>query len=433
VGRIAAKPLTAKQVVSEKREGYYADGACPGLNLQVVQGRGRVTRSWVLRYTSPTTRKRRELGLGSTQVRSLADARKKATDFKLQVLNGRDPIDERDEQRAKAVAERAQRITFDEAVGKCLQAKSLEWKNVKHGQQWINTLTTYASPLLGKQPVELITTDLVYKVLEPIWITKTETATRVRQRIEVVMDWCKARGFLKGENPARLKGALGELLPKSQKIKKVEHYAAIHYTQANEFVMALRAMPGTAPLALEFMLLTAARTGEVVGARWEEIDIAAKVWTVPAERMKAGRKHRVPLCRRAVEILKTMKATQQNDFVFAGHSIQKNPHLSTGAFLAVFKRLPKFKGYTPHGLRSCFRDWASERTQFQNETLELALAHTIKNKAEAAYRRQDQLDKRAKLMQQWQQHVEMPHQSGAVVAIQRVKNETQADQNQLKN
>jgi integrase len=417
VGRVASKTLTVKQVESEKRDGYYADGACPGLNLQVVQGQGRITRSWLFRYTSPTTKKRREFGLGSTRVRSLADARRLATDLRLQVLNGYDPKDERDRQRAAAVAERAHRITFDEAVSKCLESKSLEWKNVKHGQQWINTLATYVSPLLGKQPVELVTTDLIYKVLEPIWVTKTETATRVRQRIEVVMDWCKARGYLKGENPARLKGALGELLPKAQKIKKVEHHAAIHYKQVHEFVLALRAMRGTAPLALEFMLLTAARTGEVVGGRWDEIDMTANVWTVPAERMKAGREHRVPLCSRAVEILRVMKAAQQNDFLFPGHSIQKNPHLSTGAFLAVFRRLTKFKSYTPHGLRSCFRDWASECTQFQNETLELALAHTIKNKAEAAYRRQDQLDKRAKLMQQWQQHVETAITDCAVINL----------------
>ena len=415
MGRNAAKPLTAKQVESEKRVGYHADGACTGLNLQVVQGQGRISLSWIFRYTSPTTKTRREIGLGSSRIRSLAEARKLANDYKLQILDGRDPKDEKDKIRATAVTERAHRITFDEAAAKCLETKSLEWKNVKHGQQWINTLTTYASPLLGKQPVEHITTDLVYKVLEPIWVTKTETATRVRQRIEVVLDWCKARGYLKGENPSRLKGALGELLPKSQKIKKVEHHAAIHYTKVNEFVMVLRNMPGTAPLALEFMLLTAARTGEAVGARWDEVDMANKVWTVPGERMKAGREHRVPLCTRAIDILKTMKGAQQNDFVFPGHSIQKNPHLSTGAFLAVFKRLPKFKGYTPHGLRSCFRDWASERTQFQNETLELALAHTIKNKAEAAYRRQDQLEKRAKLMQQWQQHVETATVTDSVV------------------
>ncbi len=415
MGRIAAKPLTAKQAESEKRDGYFADGACPGLNLQVVQGQSKVTRSWVFRYTSPTTRKRRELGLGSTRIRSLADARKLSNEYRLQILDGRDPKDEKDKQRTTAVTERAHRITFDEAVSKCLETKSLEWKNIKHGQQWKNTLATYASPLLGKQPVELITTDLVYKVLEPIWVTKTETATRVRQRIEVVLDWCKARGYLKGENPARLKGALAELLPKYEKIRKVEHHAAIHYTQVNEFAMSLRRLPGTAPLALEFMLLTAARTGEAIGARWDEIDMNSKVWTIPAERMKAGREHRVPLCSRAFEIVKTMQKVAQNQYIFPGHSIQKNPHLSTGAFLAVFRRLTKFKGYTPHGLRSCFRDWASEKTQFQNETLELALAHSIKSKVEAAYRRQDQLEKRAKLMQLWQQHVETASPTDSVV------------------
>lgn len=420
MGRIAAKPLSAKQVENESRLGYHADGANTGLYLQVAQGQGRVTRSWVFRYTSPTTRTRRELGLGSTRVRALAEARRVAADLRLQVLDGRDPKDERDRQRAEAVAERAHRITFDEAMTKCLEARSLEWRNVKHGQQWINTLTTYASPVLGKLSVELITTDLVYKVLEPIWTSKTETATRVRQRIETVLDWCKARGYLKGENPARLKGGLGELLPKAQKIKKVEHHAAVPYSQIHDFVQTLRALKGVAPLALEFALLTAARTGEVVAAKWEEIDLTAKVWTVPAERTKAGREHRVPLCSRAVEILRTMKAGQQNEFVFPGHSIEKHPHLSTGAFLAVMKRMGKYAQYTPHGLRSTFRDWASETTQFPNETLELALAHTIKNKAEAAYRRKDQLEKRAKLMEQWRQYVDMPPKSGSVHTIQKV-------------
>lgn len=421
MGRIAAKPLSAKQVENESRLGYHADGANTGLYLQVAQGQGRVTRSWVFRYTSPTTRTRRELGLGSTRVRALAEARRVAAECRVAVLDGRDPKDERDRQRAAAITERAHRITFDEAVSKCLEARSLEWRNIKHAQQWINTLTTYASPILGKLPVELITTDLVYKVLEPIWVDKTETATRVRQRIETVLDWCKARGYLKGENPARLKGGLGELLPKAQKIKKVEHHAAVPYPQIHDFVQTLRALKGVAPLALEFALLTAARTGEVIAARWDEIDLTAKVWTVPAERMKAGREHRVPLCSRAVEILRTMKAAQQNDYVFPGHSIEKHPHLSTGAFLAVMKRMGKYAQYTPHGLRSTFRDWASETTQFSNETLELALAHTIKNKAEAAYRRQDQLEKRIKLMQQWQQYVDAPTKSGNVHALRKGK------------
>ncbi len=418
MGRFATKPLTAKQVENESRLGYHADGGSAGLYLQVAQGLGRVNRSWVYRYTSPTTRTRREVGLGSTRVRGLADARRVAADFRLQLLDGRDPKDERDRLRAAAITERAHRITFDEAVSKCLEAKSLEWRNIKHGQQWLNTLMTYACPILGKLPVEQITTDLVYQVLEPIWTTKTETATRVRQRIEVVLDWCKARGYLKGENPARLKGGLGELLPKAQKIKKIEHHAAVPYHQIHDFVQELRDLKGVAPLALEFTLLTAARTGEVVAARWSEIDLIAKVWTVPAERMKAGREHRVPLCARAIDILRTMQLARENDFVFPGHSINKHPHLSTGAFLAVMKRMGKYGEYTPHGLRSSFRDWAAETTNFANETLELALAHTIKNKAEAAYRRQDQLEKRAALMQKWQQFVEtLPNSS--VVQLKR--------------
>jgi integrase len=376
-----------------------------------------VTRSWVFRYTSPTTRKRRELGLGSARIRKLTDARALSGELRLQILNGIDPKDERDRAKTTAIAARANQITFDEALVQCMSAKAIEWKNIKHGQQWHNTLTTYASPLLGRMSVDLITTELVYKVLQPIWQTKTETATRVRQRIETVLDWCKARGYCKGDNPARLKGALGELLPNSQKIKKVEHHAAIPHHQINEFVTALRMEGGTAPLALEFMLLTAARTGEVVAAKWGEVDFDGRVWTVPATRMKAGKEHRVPLSTRALAILRLMKAAKQSEYIFPGHSVQKNSHMSTGTCRIVMKRMEHFSDYTPHGLRSTFRDWASERTQFQNETLELALAHTIKNKAEAAYRRQDQLEKRAKLMQQWQQYVESKPSESIVTPI----------------
>ena len=236
------------------------------------------------------------------------------------------------------------------------------------------------------------------------------------------LDWCKARGYCKGDNPARLKGALGELLPKSQKIKKVEHHPAIPYLQINEFVTALRKEGGTAPLALEFILLTAARTGEVVAAKWDEIDWATKVWNVPGERTKTGKEHRVPLSTRAIEILQAMKAAKQNEYVFPGHSVKKNSHMSTGTCRIVMKRMAKFKAYTPHGLRSTFRDWASETTSFANETLELALAHSIPNKAEAAYRRQDQIEKRAKLMQQWQVYVEnAPKQTGSVAQLSREK------------
>lgn len=419
MGRTAAKALSAKQVETETRAGYHADGPHTGLYLQVTPVNDRVTRSWVFRYTSPTTRKRRELGLGSARVRKLADARSLSSELRLKVLNGIDPKDERDKARAVAITARAHQITFDEAITQCMAAKSSEWKNIKHGQQWQNTLTTYASPLLGKLPVDLITTDLVFKALQPIWQSKTETATRVRQRIETVLDWCKARGYCQGENPARLKGALGQLLPKSQKIKKVEHHPALPYQRANEFVMALRKQGGMTSLALEFMLLTACRTGEVAAARWNEVDFTTSVWTVPAERMKAGREHRVPLCSSAIEILKVLKAKAQNEFVFPSHSIEKDTHMSLGSCLVAMKRMTGFEGYTPHGLRSTFRDWAAETTNFANETLELALAHTIKNKAEAAYRRQDQLEKRAKLMQQWQTYIDTPPAKGIVVALQK--------------
>jgi integrase len=419
VGRISAKSLSARQVDTETRAGKHADGPHTGLYLQVTSSREQFTRSWIFRYTSPTTLKRRELGLGSTRTRKLADARALSAELRLKILNGLDPKDERDKERASAITQRANQTTFDEAVIQCMAAKSLEWKNIKHGQQWQNTLATYASPLLGKMPVDQITTELVHRVLQPIWIKKTETATRVRQRIEVVLDWCKARGYCKGDNPARLKGALGELLPKSQKIKKVEHHPAIPYPQINEFVVALRKEGGSAPLALEFMLLTAARTGEVVAAKWDEVDFDSLVWTVPAERMKSGKEHRVPLSKRAVETLQTMLAVKQNEYIFPGHSVAKNSHMSTGTCRIVMKRMDNFSQYTPHGLRSTFRDWAAETTSFANETLELALAHTISNKAEAAYRRQDQLEKRAKLMHQWETYVTKERAQDVVVPISR--------------
>lgn len=419
MGRVAAKALTAKQVENESAPGYHADGPNTGLYLQVTPNDSGVTRSWVYRYTSPTTRKRRELGLGPAKVRKLADARSLSSELRLKVLNGIDPKDERDRIRFEGIAARAHHITFDEAVRQCIAAKSAEWKNIKHGQQWRNTLNEYASPLLGRVPVDSISIELVYKVLQPIWITKTETATRVRQRIETVLDWCKARGYCKGDNPASLKGGLGQLLPKSQKIKKVEHHAAMPYQRVNEFVTALRSKSSMTSLALEFMLLTACRTGEVVGAKWVEVDLISSVWTIPSERMKAGVEHRVPLCKRAVQILKLMQAQTQNEYVFPSHSIAKNTHMSSGSCLVAMKKMAEFKSYTPHGLRSTFRDWASETTSFANETLELALAHTIKNKAEAAYRRQDQIEKRAKLMQLWQQYVETPVSIGQVLPIKR--------------
>jgi len=413
VGRIAAKPLTTRRVETESRPGYYADSTAPGLYLQVSNGTSGTGRSWIFRYTSPTTRRRREMGMGPVAVRKLADARSIALGYRSQILAGLDPLDEREATRLANTTARAKQFTFEQAAADCIKAKSPEWKNAKHCSQWSNTLAEYAYPTLGKVPIHLLTTEAIYEALKPIWLEKTETATRVRQRIEVVWDWAKARGYCSGENPARLKGGLGELLPKSQKVKRVKHHAALPFKQIHEFIKALRTRKGVGPLAFEFMVLTATRTGEVVRAKWDEIDLTTKVWTIPGGRMKAGKEHRVPLSTRAVEILKVMKKGQINDYVFSSHSKNTSTHISTGLFLAIIKKMEPYKQYTPHGFRSCFRDWAAETTSFANETLELALAHVIVNQTEASYRRQDQLEKRHRLMQEWATFTQRGRKSGA--------------------
>ena len=397
--------LSARSVQVEKRLGYHRYG--PGLYLQVASGG---TKAWIFRYKSPVTAKQREMGLGSLDILPLAKARERAIECRQQMLTGADPIEERNSGRRVQQLEQARAITFQQAAEHCIDSKKHEWKNAKHGQQWINTLTTHAYPTIGKLSVAALDTGLVLKVLEPIWVTKAETASRVRQRIETVWDWAKARGYVVGENPARLKGHLDKLLPKTSKIKRVKHHAALPYKQINPFIKALRKQLGSTPLALEFLILTAGRTGEVTGATWNEIDLAAKVWTVPATRMKAGKEHRTPLCNRAVEILAGINTERRPDeFVFPGW--KTGTGLSNGAMLVLMDKM-KYGQYTPHGMRSCFRDWAAEEAHgFQNETIELALAHTIRNQVEAAYRRGDQLDRRRALMDAWAQYVEFNHAS----------------------
>lgn len=417
MARKAKIDLTARGVAAATKLGYTADGAVAGLNLQVTQGTNGLVRSWVFRYTSPLTQKRREMGLGSADVVSLTAARDKARTVRAQVIDGTDPKEQRDTEQAQRKAEYANRVTFEKAATQCIAAKMHEWKNDKHKGQWSATLATYAFPVIGSKAVMEVTMEDVLKVLEPIWTTKTETATRVRQRIETVMDWAKARKLYTGENPASLKGGLGQLLPKASKIAKVEHHPALPYAKVHDFVQALRTKRGVSPKALEFLLLTAARSGEVLGAEWNEFDLDANVWTIPANRMKAGREHRVPLCKRAQKIVKEMQAGQQCEFVFPDPKGKAG--LSNAALLSVMKKMPDFAQYVPHGLRSTFRDWASETTNVANETLELALAHTIKNQAEAAYRRGDQLEKRVKLMQQWQAFVEHQPSPAKVLPLER--------------
>lgn len=355
------------------------------------------------------------MGLGSAETRSLADARDQTAALRLVLLNGIDPKDQRDAERLELRLARSKQLTFIEAAKQCIATKEHEWRNAKHAAQWSTSLETYAHPVIGSRLVSEITTEDVLRILEPIWIKKTQTATRVRQRIESVLDWCKARKLVTGDNPASLKGGLGQLLPKASKVAKVKHQSALPYQQAHAFVQALRDKRGVSPKALEFLLLTAARSGEVLGAKWSEIDMNAHVWTIPAERMKAGKEHRIPLCTRAQAILAEMGTARQCDFVFPGPTGKTG--MSSAALLAVMKGMPDFAQYVPHGLRSTFRDWASETTSFPNETLELALAHTIKNQAEAAYRRGDQLAKRIKLMQQWEAFIETPPQRASVTAL----------------
>ena len=373
-----------------------------GLYLQVA---GSGTKSWLFRYKSPVTAKQREMGLGSLNLVPLAAARNIAVECRRQVLSGLDPLEERGRVKRVRQLEQARSITFQEAAEHCIASKKPEWKNAKHAQQWGNSLATYAFPVFGTLSVSDLDTDLVLKAIEPIWISKAETASRVRQRIETVWDWARARKYVEGENPARLRGHLDKILAKTAKVKRVKHHAAVPYKQIATFITKLRGRKGSSALAMEFMILTAARTGEVRGARWQEIDFTAKVWIISAGRMKAGKEHRVPLCERALEILNSIKSNRNPDeFVFPGW--KAGTGLSDGAMLALLRKMD-VGPYTPHGFRSTFRDWAAEEAhQFSNETVELALAHTIRNKAEAAYRRGDQLERRRELMAAWSEHIE---------------------------
>jgi integrase len=400
--------FTARGVETESRLGYHTDPKCKGLYLQVSQGKDGITRSWLFRYTSPITGKRREMGLGPLYKQPLAGARKRTQDLWQQVLAGLDPIEESRRQAVEALLEQSKAITFDKAAELCIAAKKHEWRNAKHAAQWTSTLAQYASPVIGKIPVQQIDTALVLRVLQQIWTTKTETATRVRQRIETVIDFCKARGQFVGDNPARLDGHLSELLPKASKIQKVRHHPALPFEQIHHFVTTLREKGGTAALALEFLILTAARTGEVIGARWDEVELQNHVWTVPADRMKAGKQHRVPLNARAVEILNTLKATATNRHIFPGWKTDADMGLSNGAMLALMKGMGDYKQHTPHGFRSTFRDWCAERTNYPNEVIEMALAHAIENRVEAAYRRGDLFEKRARLMSDWGKYIKTP-------------------------
>lgn len=421
--------LTALGVARAAREpGMHADGG--GLYLQVTRGGA----SWIYRYM--LNGRAREMGLGPLALFGLQDARAKALEARRLRHEGKDPIDARRTTRARARLEAAKGITFKECADGYIKAHRAGWRNAKHAGQWEATLTTYAAPIIGALPVSTIDTTLVMKVLEQdvavatskatssLWTARPETASRLRGRIEAVLDWAKVRGYRQGENPARWRGYLDKLLPARSKVRKVAHHAALPFDEVPGFMALLRAQEGVAPRALEFAILTASRTGEVIGSRWSEFDLADKVWTVPAGRMKAGKEHRVPLSARALAILEDVKPRrsiiQQQDegeaFVFPGG--KSGAGLSNMALLMVLRRMGR-EHVTAHGFRSSFRDWAAERTNFPREVAEMALAHTVGGKVEAAYRRGDLFERRRRIMAEWGRYCGMPreHAPGNVSAL----------------
>lgn len=384
--------LSVKAVAARKKPGYHPDG--DGLYLQISST---ATKSWVFRYM--LNGKAREMGLGSLKVVSLAEARTSAAAQRALLHDRVDPIEARDAGRASAALHKAKSITFEKCAADYIKANRAGWKNPKHISQWENTLETYCSPILGKLAVQAVDTGGVLRVLEPIWTEKPETARRLRGRIEKVLDWSTAREYRTGDNPARWRGHLDKLLPKLKKKNRVRHHPALPFDDIGEFVAALRALDGVAPRALEFLILTAGRTGEVLGAQRDEFDLAKGVWTVPAGRMKGEREHRVLLSARAVAIVRDLLKNHDGEYVFTGQ--RKGKPLSNMALLQVLQERMGREDLTVHGFRSTFRDWAAERTNFAREVCEMALAHIVSDETEAAYRRGDLLEKRRALMDEW--------------------------------
>lgn len=342
------------------------------------------------------------MGLGPIHAFSLAEARERARKARQMLADGIDPLDEkRQERQARQDQARAAASvpTFEEAARRYFRHHGPKWRNAKHRAQFLSTLETYAYPHIGQLRVTEVETDSVLRVLEPIWFDKTETASRVRGRIEKVLSWAKARGYTSGENPARWSGHLAELLPARSQIQKTRHHRALPFDDLSSLMAELRQREGVAARALEFAILTAARTGEVIGARWDEIDVEKRVWTVPAERMKARKQQKVPLSDRALEILSDLPRERDNPYVFVSTTKRGAP-LSNMAMATVLRRMGR-TDITVHGFRSTFRDWAAERTSYPNHVVEQALAHTIGNRVEAAYRRGDLFQKRARLMADW--------------------------------
>jgi integrase len=381
---------TALEVSRLRTDGVYSVGGAPGLHLQIIGG----SRVWVFRYRF--MHQRRRMGLGSYPAVSLAAAREAARQAIGLRDAGIDPLKARADEREAARLAIAKRLEFDQAAESFIKEHESTWRSLKHVQQWRNTLATYASPHFGTVPVSEIDQAMVLRALSPIWKTKTETASRLRGRIEQVLDWATAHGHRSGTNPARWRGQLEHILADPDKVAPVKHHEAVPFARLPAVYQQLAAVQGQSAIALRFLILTAARSGEVRGMLWSEVDLEAALWIIPAARMKAGKEHRVPLSRQAVALLKGQTRVEHVEHVFPSN--RKGP-LSDMALTAVMRR--HRLGAVPHGFRSTFRDWAGEMTHHPRDAVELCLAHTIDTKTEAAYRRADMLEKRTVIMQEW--------------------------------
>jgi len=401
------KPLSSASVAKLTTPGRYAVG--DGVYLQISEWNNKISRAWLLRFQ--LNGKARHMGLGPYGLVTLAEARAKARDARRLLLDKVDPIEARRAQHRKRLLETARGKTFRECAEGYIASHEAGWRDPRSHKQWVRSLVAYAYPHIGDLSVTDIDTALVLATLEPIWKAKPETASRVRGRIESILDWAKARGYREGENPARWRGHLDNLLPARSRVRRVEHFAALPYAELPTLMAKLRTRPELSAAALEFLILTAARTNEVLGARWDEV--GGNVWTVSAERMKAGKAHRVPLSNRAAEILTSLPREGEFIFVGARTSAASNPH--------QLKRVLQRAGYddiTVHGFRSTFRDWAAETTAFPNHVVEMALAHTIPSAVEASYRRGDLFEKRRELMEAWSEYCSKPGAaSDAVVPL----------------
>jgi integrase len=388
--------LSAREVATVSEPGMYADGG----NLYLRIG-PTGARSWIFRYKHGD--KRHDHGIGPVSLYSLAEAREKVIDLRRGLREGLDPIDQQRGKKQLAAIEAAKSMTFRQCAEAYVAAHRAGWKSFKHGQQFGATLERIAHPVFGDLPVQAVDVGLIMKALEPVWTVTPETASRVRGRIESVLDWASVRGYRSGDNPARWRGHLEALLPKKSKVRAVKHHVALPYSEVSDFMTKLRGRSGVAARAFEFMILTAARTSEVIGATWSEIDFQARTWTIPPSRMKAAREHRTPISEPVLAILERMKEQGQSDLIFPGPA----GRLSHIAMLRVLERMGR-GDLTAHGFRSTFSDWCAECTGYPAEVREMALAHAVSNRVESAYRRGDLFEKRRALAAAWAKFCDTP-------------------------